>query len=88
MGILGSQDNRNTYDKFSNLSDFLEDARDLADKHNTTIEVVVNAKIAIEMERKNYIAVQAGDYTDEQAAGLGEILSKIGFALESLSEKS
>ena len=41
-----------------------------------------SAKHTLELERQNNISVQAGDYSDEQAGGLGEILSRIADALE------
>jgi len=84
MGTLGNQLEREHYRINSkSLSYFLEDAAELAKKHKTSIEVVVNAKHALELERKNNIAVQNGDFTDEQAGGIGEILSRIATALES-----
>ena len=83
MGILGNQSERNQY-SISNkeLGYFLEDAADLSKKHKISIETVISAKHALELERQNNIAIQAGDYTDEQAGGIGEILSRIATALE------
>ncbi|WP_421705332.1 hypothetical protein [Alloalcanivorax xenomutans] len=84
MGTLGSQPERNKYRAGSeSLGYFLEDAAELAKKHKISIEAVISAKHALELERQNNIAVQNGDYTDEQAGGIGEILSRIAAALES-----
>lgn len=84
MGTLGNQSVRDQYGISSeSLGYFLEDAAELAKKHKVSIEVVVNAKHALELERQNNIAVQNGDFTDEQAGGIGEILSRIATALES-----
>lgn len=83
MGTLGNQTERNQYRTNSEtLSYFLEDAADLAKKHKISIEAVISAKHALELERQNNIAVQNGDYTDEQAGGIGDILSRIASALE------
>ncbi len=87
MGTLGNQRERNQYQSDKYLDAFLKDANDLAKANKTTIDVVVQAKIALEMERQNNIAVQDGDYTDEQAGGFGEILNKIANSLEALAEK-
>jgi hypothetical protein len=83
MGTLGDQPHRDQ--KLINsksLDYFLEGAAELAKKHKVSIETVVAAKQALELERQNNIAVQNGDYTDEQAGGIGEILSRIASALE------
>ncbi|EGQ9167660.1 hypothetical protein ACTA57_004462 [Vibrio parahaemolyticus] len=84
MGTLGNQDPRDHFTNGINSLDyFLEDAANLAKKHKTTLEVVVQAKHALEIERQNNIAIQHGDYIDEQAGGFGEILTRIADALES-----
>ena len=81
MGILGDQPERDNYRINDDALDFfLTDAAELAKKHNISVEVVVNAKYALEIERQNNIAVQDGDYTDEQAGGIGEILTRIAIA--------
>lgn len=83
MGTLGNQPERNQYRiNTEELELFLKDAIALAKKHNTSVEIVIAAKHALEFQRKNNIAVQSGDYKDEQAGGLGEILSRIASALE------
>jgi len=83
MGTLGNQPERNHYSVSSkDLGYFLEDAADLAKKHKISIEAVISAKHSLELERQNNIAIQTGDYTDEQAGGIGEILSRIATALE------
>ncbi|PCI66630.1 MAG: hypothetical protein COB26_10965 [Piscirickettsiaceae bacterium] len=84
MGALGNQPAREQYrTNLDSISYFIEDAAELAKKHNVKIEVIVNAKHALELERQNNIAIQNGDFTDEQAAGIGEILSRIATAIES-----
>ena len=83
MGTLGSQPPRNNYRVGrDDLGAFLEDAQKLAKKYNISIELVIEAKRALEMERRNNIAIQSGDYADEQAGGFGDILSRIAAALE------
>ncbi|MGI2129225.1 hypothetical protein [Shewanella oncorhynchi] len=83
MGTLGNQPARNQHNINSeSLGYFLEDAAELAKKHKISIETVIQAKHALELERQNNIAVQHGDFTDEQAGGIGEILSRIAAALE------
>lgn len=83
MGTLGNQPERNQYRiSTEELGCFLENAASLAKKHKITIEAVISAKHALELERQNNIAVQSGDYTDEQAGGIGEILSRIATALK------
>lgn len=83
MGTLGNQPARNQYRiSTEELGGFLKDAMVLAKKHKITVEAVIAAKHALELERQNDIAVQSGDYKDEQAGGFGEILSRIASALE------
>ncbi|MBE0440443.1 MAG: hypothetical protein IBX57_11970 [Gammaproteobacteria bacterium] len=83
MGILGNQPQRSQYrTSKEELDYFLDDALSLAKKHKISVEAVISAKHALELERQNNIAVQAGDYTDEQAGGIGEIFSRIATALE------
>ncbi|MDP1539505.1 MAG: hypothetical protein Q8L72_02495 [Moraxellaceae bacterium] len=83
MGTLGNQPVRNQYSiNLESLGYFLEDAAELAKKHKISIEAVISAKHVLELARQNNIAVQGGDYTDEQAGGIGEILSRIATALE------
>ncbi len=83
MGTLGSQPERNHYRvSHDELDAFLEDATKLAKKHDISLEAVIEAKGVLEMERQNNVAVQAGDYTDEQAGGFGDVLSRIATALK------
>ena len=83
MGILGSQPERNNYRvNHDYLDAFLADVEELAKKYSVPMEVVIDAKRVLEMERQNNIAVQAGDYLDEPAGGFGHILSRIAKALE------
>ena len=84
--LLGGQSPRDDYRvSFDKLDSFLEDAGKLAKKHSIAIESVIDAKRVLEMERRCSVAVQAGDYLDEQASGFGEILLRIASALEDLS---
>jgi len=83
MGTLGNQQPRDNHRIGSDEIDvFIERAAAIAKKHKITIDSVINAKHALELERQNNIAVQSGDNTDEQAGGLGDILSRIASALE------
>ena len=84
MGTLGNQPPRKNYQIDKDVVDsFLADAKDLAKKHSTTIEAVIEANHVLELSRQNDIAVQSGDYLDEQAGGLGDVLTRIADALES-----
>lgn len=84
MATLGNQPPRNQFTNSVELLDnFFEYAVDLANKHKTTLDVVIQAKHALEIERQNNIAIQHGDYIDEQAGGFGEILARIASAIES-----
>lgn len=83
MGTLGNQTARNEFlINNDDLNFFIQGAAKIAKENETTIETVVSAKHALELERKNNIAVQSGDYTDEQVDGFGELLYRIACALE------
>ncbi|WCE29978.1 hypothetical protein [Vibrio sp. SCSIO 43137] len=83
MGVLGDQPVRTQYRvREDDLEMFLSRAQELADTYSTSIEAVIEAKKALELERKNNIQVESGDYSDEHMGGLGEILSRIANALE------
>jgi hypothetical protein len=85
MGTIGNQPPRNSHEiTYEVLEKFLQDAVELASEHSVSIEAVIKAKHALELERSNDIAVQNGDYTDEQAGGIGDILSRIAAALEEI----
>ena len=84
MGVLGNQLNRDTFlVRHEQVDAFLESAAQLAKKHSTTIETVIEARRVLEEERRNALLVQAGDFHDEHMAGLGDLLSRIAEALES-----
>jgi len=83
MATTAHQPERNYY--FVGLDDldvFLEDAGELARKHSITVDAVIAAKQALELERRNNIAVQGGNHTDEHNLGLNEVLVRIAAALE------
>ena len=82
MGRLGDQPERSAYRVTSvDLSGFISDAANIAREYDTTLETVISAKHALEIERQNDIAIQSGNFLDEQAGGFGEILSRIADAL-------
>lgn len=82
MGTLGNQPARKEF--HIDLSRFMEELIDICKKHDVTIEAVIEAKKALELERQNDIAVQDGDYRDEQMGGIGDILGEIARAIEKL----
>lgn len=83
MGTLGNQLPRKTFRvTLADTEGFIERAIELSKKHGIDVDTVVRAKHALELERQNDIAVESGDYKDEQAGGIGEILSRIADALE------
>ena len=83
MGRLGNQPVRNRHIvDFETIDSFLCQAVELAEKHEISVETVIKAKHALELERQNIIAVDNGDNTDEQAGGFGELLERIALALE------
>jgi hypothetical protein len=82
MGVLGNQEPRD-YFQSNDLPVFLEDAQALAQEYQVSIETVIEAKKVLELERKNSIQVQNGDYWDEQIAGLGNLLSQLISTMES-----
>ncbi len=84
MGTLGGQPPRNEFHR--DLDSFLKDLADLCKKHDVAMETVIEAKKVLELERQNNIAVQNGDYHDEQMGGLGDILQQISGAIESLKQ--
>ena len=84
MGSLGHQLNRSRFEVTENQLDaFLKKAAELAKKYSINVRDVIEAKRSLELERQNNIKVQAGDFLDEQAGGLGEILERIAVGLES-----
>ncbi len=52
-------------------------ADDYADKEGYTLEAVIEAKKALEMERANNLAVRDGDAKDEQLGGFGDLLREL-----------
>ena len=88
MGTLGNQERRYQCTVSSHeLEDFLAAANQLAAKHNIPITAVIEAKHVLEMERKNTLMVQAGDFEDENLGGFGEIMGRIADALEAIAER-
>jgi hypothetical protein len=84
MGVLGNQPKRDLFwVQHDQLDAFLQDASELAKKHATTIETVIEARKVPEMDRRNTLLTQAGDSHDEHMGGFGQLLSRIAEALES-----
>ena len=77
MGTLFHQPERPYFDvRSEKLDDFLAEAKILARKHGITVGDVIEAKKALEMERRNDLYVKNGDAFDEQIAGIGELLGE------------
>ena len=88
MGKLSTQGTRERFHvSEKTLDDFFSEAENIAKKYSISIETVIEAKQALEMERKNNIAAQAGDYHDEQAGGFGKILSEIAGTLDDIANR-
>ncbi len=83
MASLGNQPPRKPHNvRHKELSDFLHFAAEIAKDHSISVEAVISAKHALEMERSNDIAVDSGDASDENLAGIGEKLTQIAEATE------
>lgn len=79
MGMLGNQDPRDHF--HVDLDRFLAEVKVIAKKHGVSIESFIEAKRVLEMDRRNSLAVQNGDYLDEQLGGFGDKLSEIASAI-------
>jgi hypothetical protein len=82
MGTLGSQPAREYVHK--DLGTFIKEIIKLSKEHAISVESVIEAKKAIELERQNCLSVQNGDYKDEQMGGFGKILERIAEAIENI----
>ncbi len=82
MGTLKSQPPRDSARK--DLGTFIEEVVKLSKKHKIPVESVIEAKKAIELERKNCLSVQNGDFHDEHMSGFGEILELISAEIADL----
>jgi len=84
MGTLEHQPPRNprTID-LQQLDNLLSDASEVASNHSVSIEVVISAKHALELERQNDLKVADGDAKDEQLSGFGSLLTDISLSLGS-----
>lgn len=79
MGMLGNQDPRDHF--HVDLDSFVAEVKEIAKKHSVSVESVIEAKRALEMDRRNSLAAQNGDYLDEQLGGFGDKLSEIVSAI-------
>lgn len=88
MGMLGNQPRRDQWTVGgTDLDDFLCHANQLAAKHSISIEAVIRAKEVLEMERSNSIAVQGGDFMDENLGGFAERIDRLIHTLEAVAER-
>jgi hypothetical protein len=86
MGKLGDQTARESYRvDSSDVDDLLSDFKSIAEKHGIGIQHVIEAKKVLELERQNKIAIQAGDFHDEQMGGFGEKLSELAAAMSEIA---
>ena len=79
MGTIGNQPARNQFDQ--DLSSFIDELVELGKKKKLTIDQVIGAYKVLELQRQNNIAIQDGDYFDEQMGGIGDKLSEIASAI-------
>lgn len=84
MGKLGDQPPRNRFDQ--NLALFISDIQDAAKKTGISFQDALKAAEILELERRNQLFRQDGDYFDEQMGGFGEIFERIASSLEGLIE--
>lgn len=89
MGTLYDQDPRDYRRIDENYIDsFLGMAVKMSKKHKISVAEVISAASALELRRKNDLAVDNGNIFDEQMAGIGHILKDIDASIEYLkSEK-
>ncbi len=87
MGTIGNQPHRSTF--FYSDESFKQFLRELSEflRHSEfDARDVLLAYIFVELNRANNIAVQDGNFRDEHAAGIGEILNNIDITLSSIKE--
>lgn len=86
MGTLFNQPERK-YQRVSSdhLDSFLQDIASLSKKHGISVSDAIAAARVLELSRQNDLYVSNGDIFDEQVAGIGELLEKIGAAIEQLT---
>jgi hypothetical protein len=75
MGTLFDQSERKPASV--DLEEFLSYAARMAGEYDVTIDVVVRAKTALELQRRNELYLMNGDIKDEQLAGFGELLKDL-----------
>lgn len=85
MGTLGNQPPRKYFDlQPKDLEAAIVEFKEIGKKHGLNFDQVIAVKTVLELERRNDIAVQDGDYRDEQAGGIGDRLTAIAEAIESM----
>lgn len=88
MGTLFNQSIRKEF-KVTDIQmyDMLSEAKRVANQHDLTVDQVLLAFKIKQLERKNDLMVSNGNIHDEQMAGIGNLLSIISSALESIAQK-
>lgn len=79
MGKLGNQPPRNSC--HADLETFVAEIKRVAKSQGVSVDQVIAANDVLEQARRNDIAVQQGDYLDEQLGGFGEKLSELAQAI-------
>ena len=83
MGTLGHQLPRSEF--YVDLDEFIGEAKLIASKHSISIETVISAKHALEIERQNDISVESGNCEDENLAGFEPLLESLSEDLQSIA---
>jgi len=79
VGTLGNQPEREFYR--DDLDSCVGELIEIANKYKVSLDTVVEAKKAMEMQRRNDLYAANGDYFDEQMGGFGDKLSEIASAI-------
>lgn len=76
MGTLGNQPERKHHDDYD-ITAALKHVRAIAKENGFTPDQILKMWEILELQRRNNIAVDDGDFRDEQAGGFGDLLRDI-----------
>jgi cell division GTPase FtsZ len=86
MGILGNQRSRDSFQTdLSDVDRLVRELVNIAERYDVSLECVLDAKELLERERQNNLAVQNGDFFDEQMGGFGERVSALTAAISEIA---
>lgn len=89
MGTLHHQEPRNKFHvQEKDVEDYILNVKEIASKHDMSIDQTIKILENLELQRKNNIAVANGDIHDEQLMGFGDLFqelnTKLGFLADAL----